>query len=105
MVEGRSGKIPTTSVRLRISRLRRSVIRPSAAGQAFQRWASSWSEAREVVFECFGDVPVSLFLAGPAAVGGVGLQRLDVGELVGERRLELSGRGVVVAGLADVGVG
>jgi hypothetical protein len=56
-----------------------------------------------VALECFGDVPMSLFLAGPAAAFGIDLERPDVGELVGQRRLELGGGGVVVAGLADVG--
>ncbi len=44
-------------------------------------------------FEGCGDVAVSLFFAGPAALFGVGLQSLDVGELVGQGGREL-GAGV-----------
>jgi hypothetical protein len=58
-----------------------------------------------VALEGCGDAPVSLFLSGLAAVFGVGLDGADVGELVGQRRVEVGGGGVVVAGLADVGVG
>src|SRR5688572_16036833 len=106
ITEVRSGKMPTMSVRRRISRLSRSIIRPSLSGQACPSFRSPpSSDGVEVVLEGFGDVPVSFFLAGPAAVFGVGLECPDVGELVGERRLELGGGGVVVAGLTDVGVG
>jgi hypothetical protein len=40
----------------------------------------------------FGDVPVSFFFAGPAAVFGIDLACPDVGELFSERRFELDGR-------------
>jgi hypothetical protein len=48
---------------------------------------------------------VALGLAGPPALLGVGLKRLDVGELVDQHRGELGGGDEVVALLADVGVG
>lgn len=51
-----------------------------------------------------GDAVVSLSLAGPSAAVGVGVQDLDVGELVGQCWAEFGCRSVVIAGFANVRV-
>ncbi|WP_434089359.1 hypothetical protein, partial [Mycobacterium intracellulare] len=60
------GKIPTTSVRRRISLLSRSFIRPSGAGQPVGVGCSS-IEALEVVGKGVGDAVVAGGFVGPAA--------------------------------------
>jgi hypothetical protein len=79
MIGPRSGKIPTTSVRRRISQSMRSSSRPSWSRQAL-RFGSAWLKSVEVTFQSLGDVVVSLSLACPAGTIGVGLQDLDVAE-------------------------
>ena len=54
--------------------------------------------------EGFGDAGVAGGFSVPAAGFGVGLQVLDVGELVLDRVAESGAGGEVVAGFADVGV-
>ncbi len=100
----RSGKMPTTSVRRRISLLRRSFIRPSSVGST--RWLARVSavEAVQVVGEGVGDAGVAGGFIGPAAGLSIGLEGLDVGELIGEGAAELGCCDVVVAGFADVGI-
>jgi hypothetical protein len=58
-----------------------------------------------VAGEGFGDAGVAGGVAVPAAGLCVGLQVLDVGELVADGVGEFRAGDVVVAGLADVGVG
>ena len=77
--------MPTTSVRRRISLLRRSFIRPSRPGQPGVWVRASAVEALEVVREGVRDAVVAGGFVGPAAGFGIGFEGLDVGELVGER--------------------
>src|SRR5258706_15295395 len=103
MMASRPGKMPTTSVRLRTSLFRRSFIRPSWPGQA--AWCCGWlaAEPGEVAGEGSGDAGVAGGVAVPAAGLGVGLQLLDVGELVLDGVTEFGAGDEVVAGFADVG--
>ena len=64
-----------------------------------------WFDAAEVTFETVDDPLVAGDLGGPASVLSVVVQRVDVGELVGDRGGELGSGGEAGAGLADVGVG
>ena len=98
------GKIPTTSVSLLTSRFNRSINRPSRSGQGV-RLGSAWLEPIEVTFQSFGDAVVSLSLTGPYAAVGVGLQDVDVVELISQCGSEFGCWCVAVAGFADVRVG
>src|SRR3954451_11735325 len=78
------GTIPTKRERRLISLL--TGVYPALLARSRCSSRSAWPDAVEVLLEGCGDVPVSCFFSGPAAVLGVGLECLDVGELVGERR-------------------
>jgi hypothetical protein len=105
MIAIRSGKMPTTSVRRRISRFSRSFNRPRPSGSSGLRGASVSVDASEVGLEAFDELFVTVGFAGPAAQVGVVAQSLDVGELILECGCELGCGHVVVAVFADVGVG
>jgi hypothetical protein len=62
-------------------------------------------DASEVGLETVDELLVSVDLAGPASLLGVGPQGSDIGKLILKSRRELWGRDVVVAVFADVGVG
>ena len=69
-------------------------------------WGCGWSagEPVEVAGEGAGDAGVAGGFTVPAAGFGVGLQVLDVGELVLDRITEFGAGDEVVAGFADVGL-
>ena len=88
----RPGKMPTTSVRRRISLFSRSFIRPWRAGQAGGGCCWLAFESGKVVGECAGDAGVPGGFAVPAAGLRVGVEAVDVGELVAECGCEFGAR-------------
>ena len=88
----RPGKMPTTSVRRRISLFSRSFIRLLRAGQAGGCYYWSAFESCEVVGKCACNAGVPGGFAVPAAGLRVGVEALDVGELVGECGCEFGAR-------------